>query len=162
MMRGSHNTLLKSEGTHNLGPNCLVHRLKNVSMDSSLRFAAQPSMYFSSRAKQTRIRDDNKLREEDLTPGQAANVKSILNDFLAPSIFPGFRCAACTKCITCAPLKLLTKPQRLQLAKERENPDILNNVKIIPDPTKPGKLSQVKLSCQPTSYTSRAPPTSGK
>ena len=45
MTRGSHSMLLESEETHDLGPDCLVHRLKNVS-----------------------IRNDNKLNEENLTP----------------------------------------------------------------------------------------------
>ena len=59
-----------TEETHDLGPNCLVHRLKNVSMNSPLRFAAQPLLLFTSRAKQARIRDDNKLNEENPTPEQ--------------------------------------------------------------------------------------------
>ena len=70
-----------------------------------------------------------------MSKAQISNVKDILDRYLTPNWDPKCRCEMCARCITCAPLDAMSKKNKLDISKLRENPDISRNINFVNDPT---------------------------
>ena len=96
-----------------------------------------------TKALLNRQRDNKKLEEEGLSKTQISTVRDILEKYLAPTVDPRNRCESCAKCVTCTPLDAMSKKDKLDISKLRENPEIFSNITFVNDPTSVGKLRVV-------------------
>ena len=80
------------------------------------------------------------LRSECLDPIVKQQVEQIINSYLAPPRDGTYRCASCRACSSCTPLSNLTRKQKLNLIRTRQNTEIYKNVAVVQDPSSPNKL----------------------
>ena len=106
---------LESE-PHKLKGDCLIPQFKSLNPKTRPVLVTKAILY--------RQRDDRKLEEEGLSKAQKSNVKDILDRYLAPNWDPKSRCERFARCITYAPLDAMSKKNKLDISKLRENPDI--------------------------------------
>ena len=131
---------------HSLGTSCLITNLQEIQPPNKFI-----NILFTGQSKINRKRQNREIesdfKEENIAPKTHSldpiikmQVENIINNYLAPARDGTFRCASCRNCTSCAPICNLTRKQKLNLIRARQNSDIYKNVQIVQDPSDQGKL----------------------